>query len=59
MSAPLPFDILDDLTTPLLWLDSDGRVAHSNLAAGRWLSVSLRRLLGTPAATSCSLPTYG
>lgn len=50
MPAPLPFDILDDLTTPLLWLDTDGRVAHANLAAGRWLSVSRRRLLGTPAA---------
>ena len=49
MSAPLPFDILDDLTTPLLWLDADARVAHTNLAAGRWLGVCRRRLLGTPA----------
>jgi two-component system nitrogen regulation sensor histidine kinase GlnL len=50
MFAPLPFDILDDLTTPLLWLDADARVAHTNLAAGRWLGVGRRRLLGTPAA---------
>ena len=50
MSAPPDFDILDDLTTPLLWLGADTRVAHTNLAAGRWLGVSRRRLLGTPAA---------
>ena len=50
MPATPSFDLLDDLTTPLLWLDADARVAHANLAAGRWLGVSRRRLLGTPAA---------
>ncbi|HOV96483.1 MAG TPA: ATP-binding protein [Thermomonas sp.] len=49
MTATLPLDTLDELTTPLLRLDAAGQVVDANLAAGRWLGVSRRRLLGTPA----------
>jgi len=45
-----PPDALDELVTPLLRLDAAGVVAEANQAAGRWLGVGRRRLLGTPAA---------
>ena len=41
---------LDQLATPVLWLDADGRVAGANPACARWLGVSLRRLPGLPLA---------
>jgi len=48
MSAvPPPVD-LDALTTPVLWAAANGRIAGANLAFGRWLGVSGRRLPGMP-----------
>lgn len=41
---------LDQLATPVLWLDADGRIAGANPACARWLGVSLRRLPGLPLA---------
>ena len=41
---------LDQLATPVLWLDGDGRIAGANPACARWLGVSLRRLPGLPLA---------
>jgi len=41
---------LDQLATPLLWLDADGRIAGANPACARWLGVGLRRLPGLPLA---------
>ena len=43
-------DTLDELVTPLLRLDAAGAIVEANQAAGRWLGVGRRRLLGTPAA---------
>jgi two-component system nitrogen regulation sensor histidine kinase GlnL len=37
---------LDQLATPLLWLDDDGRIADCNAAFCTWLSVGKRRLIG-------------
>ncbi len=39
---------LDDLATPVLWAESDGRVSGCNFAFADWLGVSARRLLGRP-----------
>ncbi|GAA5002581.1 PAS domain-containing sensor histidine kinase [Pseudoluteimonas lycopersici] len=39
---------LDQLATPVLWLDADGRIAGANPACARWLGVGLRRLPGLP-----------
>ena len=41
---------LEALTTPVAWLDGDGRIVGSNLAFARWLGVSPRRLPGQPLA---------
>jgi two-component system nitrogen regulation sensor histidine kinase GlnL len=41
---------LDQLATPVLWLDADGRIAGANPACARWLGVSVRRLPGLPLA---------
>ena len=41
---------LDQLATPVLWLDADGRIAGANPACARWLGVGLRRLPGLPLA---------
>jgi two-component system nitrogen regulation sensor histidine kinase GlnL len=41
---------LDQLATPVLWLDGDGRITGANPACARWLGVSLRRLPGLPLA---------
>jgi len=43
-------DVLNELVTPLLRLDASGTVEAGNLAAARWLGVSLRRLPGTSVA---------
>ena len=43
-------DTLDELVTPLLRLDAAGAIVEANQAAGRWLGVGRRRLLGTPAS---------
>src|SRR5690606_32249714 len=45
-----PAEALDELVTPLLRLDPVGTVVEANQAAGRWLGVGRRRLLGIPAA---------
>jgi two-component system, NtrC family, nitrogen regulation sensor histidine kinase GlnL len=41
---------LDTLTTPLAWTDPAGTVVGGNMALGRWLGVSSRRLPGVPLA---------
>lgn len=41
---------LDQLATPVLWVDAEGRIAGANPACARWLGVSLRRLPGLPLA---------
>jgi two-component system nitrogen regulation sensor histidine kinase GlnL len=41
---------LDQLATPVLWLDADGCIAGANPACARWLGVSQRRLPGLPLA---------
>ena len=50
MSAVPPPADLDALTTPVLWAAADGRIVGANLAFGRWLGVSGRRLPGMPLA---------
>jgi two-component system nitrogen regulation sensor histidine kinase GlnL len=45
-----PAPALDQLATPVLWLDAHGRIAGGNPACARWLGVSLRRLPGLPLA---------
>lgn len=42
----LPRPDLDQLATPVAWLDADGRVAGCNPAFASWLGVGLRRLQG-------------
>ncbi|MFY8061035.1 MAG: hypothetical protein ACOVMK_05775, partial [Arenimonas sp.] len=37
---------LDQLATPILWLDGQGAVTDCNAAFSTWLSVGKRRLLG-------------
>jgi two-component system, NtrC family, nitrogen regulation sensor histidine kinase GlnL len=46
---------LDALATPLLRID-DGRIGWLNPAAGSWLAVGLRRLLGQPPAALGGVP---
>lgn len=41
-----PAAAFDHLATPMLWLESDGRIADCNAAFGSWLSVGKRRLRG-------------
>jgi two-component system, NtrC family, nitrogen regulation sensor histidine kinase GlnL len=48
--ASLQTDALDVLATPVAWTDAAGRIAGANLAFGRWLEVSPRRLPGLPLA---------
>jgi two-component system nitrogen regulation sensor histidine kinase GlnL len=50
MSAMPPPADLDALATPVAWADADGQITGCNLAFGRWLGVSGRRLLGMPLA---------
>ena len=49
MPAARPPD-LDQLATPLAWVDANGRIEGSNVAFARWLGVSARRLLDQPLA---------
>ena len=42
--------LLDALATPVLQLAADGRICSANSAAGHWLGVGRRRLLGVPAS---------
>lgn len=42
--------LLDELATPLLRLDADGRIVAANLAAADWLGAGPRRLAGQPVA---------
>ena len=51
MQADLDADLLlDALATPVLRLDAAGTITTANRAAGQWLGVGRRRLLGVPAA---------
>ena len=43
--------VLDELATPVLWLDAAGAIAGANVAATDWLGVGLRRLLGLSAGS--------
>ena len=43
--------VLDELATPVLWLDATGAIAGANVAATDWLGVGLRRLLGLAAGS--------
>ena len=50
MPVPLPETAIDELATPVLWLDADGVIADANAAAANWLGAGRRRLIGVPAA---------
>jgi two-component system nitrogen regulation sensor histidine kinase GlnL len=45
-----PAPAVDQLATPVAWLDADGRIAGANPACARWRGVGLRRLSGLPLA---------
>ncbi|MEO5629631.1 MAG: ATP-binding protein [Thermomonas sp.] len=47
-STPEP--LLDVLATPVFRLDAHGTITEANSAAGHWLGVGRRRLLGLPAS---------
>jgi two-component system, NtrC family, nitrogen regulation sensor histidine kinase GlnL len=49
LPSPQP-DALDVLATPVAWTDAAGRIAGANIAFGRWLEISHRRLPGLPLA---------
>jgi len=49
-SAPVINPLLDALATPVLRLDAAGIITTANRAAGHWLGVGRRRLLGVPAS---------
>lgn len=46
----VPDRLLDALATPVLRLDATGTIISANSAAGHWLGVGRRRLLGLPAS---------
>ena len=48
--AIIPDPILDALATPVLRLDAAGTIRNANRAAGQWLGVGRRRLIGLPAS---------
>src|SRR5690606_14526297 len=48
--ATTPDPVLDALATPVLQLDAAGMIRHANRAAGQWLGVGRRRLIGLPAS---------
>ena len=51
MQPAAPTDpTLDALATPILRLDATGMIRNANRAAGQWLGVGRRRLIGVPAA---------
>ena len=43
-------EVLDALATPVLQVAGDGRIRQANEAAGRWLRVGRKRLIGLPLA---------
>lgn len=43
-------ELLDELATPVVRVGDDGRIRQANEAAGRWLRVGRKRLLGLPLA---------
>jgi two-component system nitrogen regulation sensor histidine kinase GlnL len=45
-----PDPVLDALATPVMRLDAAGVIRNANSAAGHWLGVGRRRLLGVPAS---------
>ena len=47
---PSTIEVLDALATPVLQVAADGRIRHANEAAGRWLRVGRKRLVGLPLA---------
>jgi len=47
---PEPLPTLDEIATPLVWADAQGRILGSNHAFARWLGISARRLPGQPLA---------
>lgn len=48
--GPEPDPLLDALATPVLRLDAAGIISNANRAAGQWLGVGRRRLIGLPAS---------
>ncbi|MEO6226333.1 MAG: ATP-binding protein [Thermomonas sp.] len=46
----MPDPLLDALATPVFRLDAGGIICNANGAAGHWLGVGRRRLLGLPAS---------
>ena len=50
LGHPSTLDVLDALATPVLQIASNGRILQANEAAGRWLRVGRRRLVGLPLA---------
>ena len=48
--SPEADPILDVLATPVLQLDPTGTIRNANRAAGQWLGVGRRRLIGLPAS---------
>ncbi len=48
VAAPDP--LLDALATPVLRLDAAGTIRNANRAAGQWLGVGCRRLIGMPVS---------
>lgn len=49
-SDPTTVPLLDALATPVFRLDAMGMISNANSAAGHWLGVGRRRLIGLPAA---------
>ncbi|WP_374012799.1 nitrogen regulation protein NR(II) [Pseudoxanthomonas koreensis] len=50
MTPATPAPILDQLATPVAWVDPQARIAGANPAFPRWLGVGARRVLGQPLA---------
>ncbi|MGV8923752.1 MAG: two-component system sensor histidine kinase NtrB [Thermomonas sp.] len=48
--ATPPNSMLDALATPVLQLDATGTICNANRAAGQWLAVGRRRLIGLPVS---------
>lgn len=50
LPATAPESTLDALATPVLQLDATGAIRSANRAAGHWLGVGRRRLIGLPVS---------
>ncbi|MEO5961982.1 MAG: ATP-binding protein [Thermomonas sp.] len=48
--SPEADSLLDTLATPVLQLDAEGTIRNANRAAGQWLGVGRRRLIGLPVS---------